>query len=64
MRRRFIVGPNFVGISPSKAEEGDLICVVVGQLLPFVLHHKDHYYEYVGDAYVQGYTNGEAIGEL
>ncbi|KAF3035186.1 hypothetical protein E8E11_004011 [Didymella keratinophila] len=57
-----------IGFIPKDALEDDVIAVLTGGRVPIVLRPKDGYYNVVGDAYVHGIMDGEAIedcsGEL
>jgi hypothetical protein len=44
-------------------QPGDLVCILFGGITPFILRAKDDYYALVGDAYVYGLMEGEAIRE-
>jgi Heterokaryon incompatibility protein (HET) len=83
---------DFLGLAPSKAREGDLICILYGCSVPVVLSRKeratsssntlntiprtrsnegappsssssksDHYYEFIGECYIHGMMDGEAL---
>ncbi|KAG4433046.1 hypothetical protein IFR05_011464 [Cadophora sp. M221] len=61
-RRRFFVSQdNIVGLAPACAEQGDVICVLLGCRYPVVLRRKGGDYLLVGEAYVDGYMYGEAV---
>jgi Heterokaryon incompatibility protein (HET) len=82
----------FLGLAPSKVQEGDLICVLYGCSVPVVLRTikraslgaiprtssprmgtndglpprldsstNDHYYEFIGECYIHGMMDGEAL---
>jgi hypothetical protein len=57
-----------IGFVPRDSQEGDVIAVLSGCRVPMVLRPRDGYYIVVGDAYVHGIMDGEAIedcnGEL
>ena len=59
----FTSATGFVGLAPYGTREGDLIFVVLGADVPYVLRplENDEGYELVGEAYVQGVMNGEAL---
>jgi hypothetical protein len=71
-QRRFILtgkgyfgwGPdNLYGTDPSKAlRVGDKIAIVYGCSTPLVIRPKEDKFEVVGEAYVQGFMDGEALG--
>ncbi|KAF7509917.1 hypothetical protein GJ744_007231 [Endocarpon pusillum] len=50
-----------IGWLPRGAQVGDVICVLYGGKVPFVLRPRDGGYEFVGDAYVYGMMDGEAL---
>jgi hypothetical protein len=57
-----------MGLIPAHAQEGDVVAVLTGGHVPIILRPRDGYYTVVGDAYVQGIMDGEAMpaseGEL
>ncbi|KAH7177129.1 heterokaryon incompatibility protein-domain-containing protein, partial [Dactylonectria macrodidyma] len=51
-----------LGMAPATASGGDVICVLLGCSVPVVLRkHESDVYEVCGEAYVQGYMNGEVF---
>jgi hypothetical protein len=63
-RRMFISKEKTVGLAPWDAEQGDIICVLLGCRFPVVLRPRgpsDNYYVLVGEAYIEGFMDGEAI---
>lgn len=42
-------------------KENDLVCVLYGGRLPFLLRPKSDFYHPVGECYVRGIMDGEAI---
>lgn len=65
-----IDGKSFVGLGPNKAHENDLICILFGCSVPVVLREKKAQgqttkeYKFIGECYVDGMMDGEAIEEL
>ncbi|KAF2719218.1 HET-domain-containing protein [Polychaeton citri CBS 116435] len=57
----FVSGSGFVGLAPHGTLEGDLIFVVVGIDVPLVLRPFEEAYELIGEVYVQGIMDGEAL---
>jgi Heterokaryon incompatibility protein (HET) len=65
------LGGHFLGLAPSKAREGDLICILYGCSVPVVLRKvkrtipsaskADHYHEFIGECYIHGMMDGEAL---
>jgi hypothetical protein len=43
---------------------GDIICVLFGCSLPVVLRKKNGYYNFLGECYVHGIMEGEAVRAL
>jgi hypothetical protein len=77
-RRLFLTLNGFVGLGPDTMREGDLVCILAGGDLPFVLRPlkkglgsetaelstiSDRYL-FVGECYVEGLMKGEAIVAL
>jgi hypothetical protein len=56
--------PRF-GLAPPKAELGDIVCIIFGCGVPVLLRERntcdDRYFEFVGECYVHGYMDGEAV---
>lgn len=50
------------GLGPIMLEVGDIVCVLLGGNLPFVLRNRDNdEYCLVGESYVHGLMDGEAV---
>jgi len=62
-RRLFLSEGGLVGLAPRNAEEGDIVCVLLGCRFPVVLR-RGVLTTLVGEAYVDEYMNGEAIAGL
>ncbi|KAE8446732.1 hypothetical protein EG329_011637 [Mollisiaceae sp. DMI_Dod_QoI] len=63
-RRLFRTKENYLGIGPQSLEEGDEVWVLAGARVPFILRRDgkgDEKWRLVGEAYVHGIMNGEAI---
>ena len=68
MRSLFRTDRNeFLGLAPTDAKQGDLICILYGCSVPVVLRSvrepeaEDHYYKFVGECYVHGLMEAEAF---
>ncbi|KAH7420096.1 heterokaryon incompatibility protein-domain-containing protein [Cadophora sp. MPI-SDFR-AT-0126] len=59
--RPFISQKGYVGMAPEFAIAGDLVCVIYGAIVPFVLRKVGEGYELVGESYVYGIMDGEAM---
>jgi hypothetical protein len=62
-RRQFFTENGYMGIGPAAMREGDLVCVLWGGCVPYILRptDTDNTYKLVGESYVHGIMNGEAI---
>jgi hypothetical protein len=62
-----VLGKTLVGLGPSKTKEGDVIAILYGCSVPVILRPvKDPFkdvqdYEFIGEAYIHGKMDGEAI---
>ncbi|TVY33496.1 Heterokaryon incompatibility protein 6,OR allele [Lachnellula subtilissima] len=54
-------GKHFVGLAPPGAEAGDLICILFGCSVPVVLKRTEKTFKFVGECYVHGMMDGEAV---
>jgi hypothetical protein len=61
-RNMFVTGTGWLGLAPHGTQQGDVIFVVVGADVPFVLRQCGEAYEIIGEAYVEGIMHGEAMG--
>ncbi|RGP78905.1 hypothetical protein FLONG3_2810 [Fusarium longipes] len=50
--KAFVTEPDFFGIGPAPMMEGDLLCVLFGAAVPFVLRPVQGGYQLVGECYV------------
>lgn len=51
----------YLALAPQETEQGDLLCVLYGGQLPFVLRKSNSYFELIGEAYVHGIMDGEVV---
>jgi hypothetical protein len=64
MNRRLMVSQKgMLGMAPINAKKGDLICVLFGCSVPLLLRprHSQGEYEFIGECYLDGYMDGEAL---
>jgi len=60
--RPFISKKGYIGMAPEFASPGDAICVILGAIAPYILRrHPDKRYELMGETYVHGIMDGEAM---
>jgi hypothetical protein len=51
----------YIGLMPRRAEVDDLIYVLHGGQVPFVLRKSDEAYTFIGECYVHGIMDGECL---
>ncbi|KAK4990240.1 hypothetical protein LTR66_006865 [Elasticomyces elasticus] len=51
----------YPGVVPNGAQPGDLICVLLGGALPFILRKTDDHFRLIGESYIYGLMRGEAL---
>ena len=63
MKRAFVVTEKgYFGLALSTTKQGDLVCVIRGCNVPFVLRETQKgTFELIGEVYVHGIMNGEAV---
>ncbi|KAK5108432.1 hypothetical protein LTR62_008319 [Meristemomyces frigidus] len=53
----------FLGLAPHGTREGDVVFIIRGADIPYVLRHaQDDAYVLIGETYMQGIMDGEALG--
>jgi hypothetical protein len=57
----FATAKGYMGIGPQKTRRGDLICVFPGCQVPLLLRKVDEHYVLVGECFVLGLMEGEAV---
>jgi Heterokaryon incompatibility protein (HET) len=57
----FISPKGYIGLAHRNARYSDKICILLGASVPFILREEDDHYLLVGEAYVHGLMDGEAI---
>ncbi|KAF2808586.1 uncharacterized protein BDZ99DRAFT_390923 [Mytilinidion resinicola] len=60
-RRFFLTKDDRMGIGPRTMKEGDIIAVLFGGKVPFVLRPLGTRYRFIGECYVPGLMKGEAV---
>ena len=64
-RRFTVTEKGYMGLTPPRAQVGDLICVFPGASTPFVVREmEDGYFRLVGECYMHGLMDGKAMDEL
>ena len=57
----FTTSTGYIRLAPHDAREGNLIYVIVGADVPFLLRPYEDGFELVGDVYAQGIIDGEVL---
>jgi hypothetical protein len=60
-RIMFVTGTGWVGLAPYGTVEGDVVFVAIGADVPYILRAREDGYELIGECYVQGIMDGEAM---
>jgi hypothetical protein len=60
-RRFFVTKTGLMGIGPDTMNAGDIIGVLFGGRVPYLLRAVDTGFEFIGECYVPGLMNGEAV---
>lgn len=61
----FVTERGHMGLGPAEMQKGDMVAVLLGGSVPFVLHAEDEgQFSLVGESYVHGFMHGEALEEL
>jgi hypothetical protein len=63
-RRCFQTAESYMGLGPLDMKEGDLICALFGSNIPFILREDDDEYILIGEAYIHGFMDGEAMAQV
>lgn len=61
VRRFFGCERGFIGMGPLAVEKGDVVCVLLGCDFPVILRRVDDHFILLGEAYLNGYMNGEGL---
>ena len=66
MKRLITTRRDFLGLAPEVCRKGDLICILYGCSVPIILRKRHtnpfaNHYEFIGECYVHGLMDGEAL---
>ena len=62
-RKLFSTASGHIGLGNVTLEPGDLVCVFLGGRTPFIIRPVGEKYQFVGDCYVHGIMQGQALEE-
>jgi hypothetical protein len=57
----FITDDHCMGVGSKTSELGDVVCIIYGHEMPYLLRPTGTQYKYIGACYLDGFMNGEAI---
>ncbi len=60
-RRLFRTQKGYVGLGPKDIRNGDIVSVLLGGQVPFILRKLEDTYILIGESYIHGIMNGEAL---
>jgi hypothetical protein len=63
-RRLMITRKGYLGLAPVYARPGDLIVILPSCSVPLILRRSGEYFIVIGDSYIQGIMNGEAVANV
>lgn len=60
-RRFFVTTEGRIGIGPDTMKEGDIVTILFGGKIPYVLRLSGTRYRFIGECYVPGLMSGESV---
>jgi hypothetical protein len=60
-RRLCITRCGSLSFCPARAKAGDVVVILLGAVAPFVMRQNNDFFVLLGDGYIDGVTNGEAL---
>jgi hypothetical protein len=63
-RKLAVTRQGYLVLAPDRAAEGDVVCILQGAKVPYVLRKRRDAFELVGEAYVHGVMNCEALKHM
>ncbi|KAI8939245.1 hypothetical protein NX059_005071 [Plenodomus lindquistii] len=60
-RRFFVTKQGLMGIGPNTMKEGDILVILFGGRVPYLLRASNDAYRFLGECYVPGMMNGEEV---
>ncbi|KAF5003607.1 hypothetical protein FDECE_9862 [Fusarium decemcellulare] len=62
-RRGFVTKNRWMGLGPRVAQPGDIVAILFGGKVPYILRPVDDHYLFVGECYVHGIMQGELVSQ-
>ena len=63
-RRLFYTTSGHISLSPRDMDLDDVVCILGGAVMPIVVRLLEDQFGIVGDCYVNGVIDGEAISDM
>jgi hypothetical protein len=63
-RARLVLDDGMIGIGPEAAKKDDLVCIIYGANIPFVIRQEKSGYRLIGECYLRHLMRGEAVSKL
>jgi len=60
-RRLILTQKKYLGLAPEHVAPGDVVTILMGAQLPIILRRVESHYILIGEAYVHGIMDGEAM---
>ena len=60
-RKFFTTTKDLIGLGPRSMSKGDVICIMSGGRVPYVLREEGDHHRLIGEAYVHGLMEGQAV---
>jgi hypothetical protein len=62
-RKPFRTQQGYIGLGPFILRPGDVVCVFYGSRVPFILRPVGDRFQFLGECYLHGIMNGEALSD-
>ena len=60
-RTLFVTGTGSIGLGPAAMATGDVVCILFGGSIPYILRRTGDHYLFAGESYVRELMQGEAL---
>jgi hypothetical protein len=60
-RKLIISDRGYIGLGPIVARKSDMICILYGCSVPVIIRKVGDHYLFIGECYVQGLMDGQAL---
>jgi hypothetical protein len=60
-RKMIFTQKGYFGLAPPESMKDDIVCILLGGDMPFILRPKGSYHTFIGECYVHGIMDGEAL---